>query len=73
MPQLDTLTYFSQFTWFIIIFLSFYVLLSNNVIPSIGTILKIRNKITKNTISHTNITKEKSNLDILITNTLSKK
>ena len=73
MPQLDTLTYFSQFTWFIIIFLSFYVLLSNNVIPSIGTILKTRNKITKNTISHTNITKEKSNLDIIITNTLSKK
>lgn len=45
MPQLDTLTYFSQFFWLILIFFSFYILLSNKIIPQIGILLKLRKEL----------------------------
>jgi len=45
MPQLDTLTYFTQFFWLIIIFFSFYILLSNDIIPQIGITLKLRKEL----------------------------
>lgn len=70
MPQLDSLTYSTQFIWFIFIFLGFYLLLSNDTIPHIGSILKTRNKIIKNTTISTNITKEKSNIEVILINNL---
>jgi hypothetical protein len=70
MPQLDSLTYSTQFFWFILIFLGFYVLLSNNTIPHIGSILKTRNKIIKNTTIGTSVTKEKSNIEVILINNL---
>lgn len=47
MPQLDTLTYFSQFFWFIIIFIGFYIIIYNEIVPNIATIFKTRNKMIK--------------------------
>lgn len=48
MPQLDSLTYFSQYFWFVLIFFSFYILLSNKILPVIAKIFKVRNKIKLN-------------------------
>ena len=44
MPQLDILTFFSQFFWLSIFFLSFYVLLVKYYLPRMSRILKIRNR-----------------------------
>ena len=44
MPQLDTYTFFSQVFWLVIIFSSFYILILNNVLPGIATVLKLRRK-----------------------------
>lgn len=70
MPQLDSLTYSTQFIWFIFIFLGFYLILSNNTIPHIGSILKTRNKIIKNTTIGINVIKEKSNIEVILINNL---
>jgi hypothetical protein len=43
MPQLDTLTYFTQFFWFIISFIGLYILIDNIVLPQISKVLKTRN------------------------------
>jgi hypothetical protein len=48
MPQLDSLTYFSQYFWFVLIFFSFYILLDNKILPVIAKIFKVRNKIKLN-------------------------
>jgi hypothetical protein len=47
MPQLDKLTYFSQFFWLCILLFTFYVLLfnNNNGILGISRILKLRNQL----------------------------
>ncbi len=48
MPQLDSLTYFSQYFWLLLTFLSFYLLLSNRIIPTIAQTLKVRNRMKLN-------------------------
>jgi hypothetical protein len=48
MPQLDQFTYLTQFTWLCIFFMSFYVLLYNDGLPRIATILKIRSASSQN-------------------------
>jgi hypothetical protein len=73
MPQLDTLTYFTQYIWFITIFLSFYVILSNKFIPTIATVIKVRNKIKfNNTLNNdkniNEVVNEKILLETLIEN-----
>lgn len=70
MPQLDTLTYFSQFFWFIIIFLSLYIILSNDIIPIIATNLKTRNKIVKSGSFTSSITNNKIEMEVKILNNL---
>ena len=47
MPQLDKLTYFSQFFWLCILLFTFYILLfnNNNGILGISRILKLRNQL----------------------------
>ena len=45
MPQLDTVTFFSQFIWFWLIFLVIYFRVVINDLPKIATTLKIRKKV----------------------------
>ena len=42
MPQLDTLTFFSQFFWLSVFYLGFYLALVKYFLPKMGRILKIR-------------------------------
>lgn len=44
MPQLDKVTYLSQFFWLIVFFFSFYLILLKTMLPKVATILKIRKK-----------------------------
>lgn len=44
MPQLDLMTFFTQFFWFSIGFSFFYVFLLHNIMPSIALNLKLRKK-----------------------------
>lgn len=46
MPQLDHVSYFSQFFWVSIFFLSFYVILVRSLLPRVATVLKLRKKLT---------------------------
>ena len=43
MPQLDTLTFFSQFFWLSFFFLGFYAVLVKYYLPKMSRILKVRN------------------------------
>lgn len=45
MPQLDHVSYFSQFFWVSILFLSFYVVLIKSLLPRVATVLKVRRKL----------------------------
>jgi hypothetical protein len=44
MPQLDTYMYFSQVFWLLVIFIIFYILVLNNILPKISRVLKLRRK-----------------------------
>jgi len=44
MPQLDTYMYFSQVFWLLVIFIAFYILILNNILPTIARVLKLRQK-----------------------------
>ena len=44
MPQLDKVTFFSQYFWLVIFFLSFYFFVLKVVLPTIVTIIKVRKK-----------------------------
>jgi len=65
MPQLDSLTYFTQFFWFIIIFITFYIILSNIILPTIATILKVRNLLKSNKSLLDNVQKDNNVLEII--------
>jgi len=45
MPQLDTLTYFSQYIWLVITFVSVYYFVIEFIIPSTASALKLRSKL----------------------------
>jgi hypothetical protein len=47
MPQLDTVTFFSQYVWFWLIFVIVYFRVVINDLPKIATTLKIRKKVTE--------------------------
>ena len=72
MPQLDSLTYFSQFYWFIIIFLLFYDMIYEEITPAIATILKTRNKILKKDLLSIQSNKNIVNIEVTIFNSLKK-
>lgn len=44
MPQLDKVTFMSQFFWLFIIFGSFYLYVYKSILPKIGQIFKVRQK-----------------------------
>lgn len=44
MPQLDKVTFFSQYLWLVIFFLTFYFFVLKIVLPTIVTIFKTRKK-----------------------------
>ena len=44
MPQLDQVTFFSQFFWLCVFFFGFYFVISKDFLPKMGRILKFRKK-----------------------------
>jgi hypothetical protein len=44
MPQLDQVTFFSQFFWLFLIFITFYILILKNFLPPLSRIFKFRKK-----------------------------
>merc|ERR1711871_1204176 len=44
MPQLDTLTFFTQIFWVFVMFSVFYAICLKHILPGISRILKIRKK-----------------------------
>lgn len=44
MPQLDQVTYFSQFFWLVVFLFGYYAILVKNFLPKYSRILKVRNK-----------------------------
>ena len=44
MPQLDTYMYLSLVFWLLVLFTTFYILVLNNILPSISRVLKLRRK-----------------------------
>ena len=50
MPQLDTLSFFTQIFWFVIIIVPFYYIMTTTLIPTISNIFKVRSsfKFVKN-------------------------
>ena len=44
MPQLDQVTFFSQFVWLFIFYTAFYLLILKNFLPPLSRILKFRKK-----------------------------
>lgn len=71
MPQLDPITYFTQYFWLLVVFFTLYVIVATNILPHIGRILKTRNKLksTKTTLSN-KTTVETSKFETVLMNTL---
>jgi predicted PurR-regulated permease PerM len=44
MPQLDTLSFFTQIFWFVLIIVFFYFIMVTKIIPTISNIFKIRSQ-----------------------------
>ena len=44
MPQLDTVTFFSQYVWLVVFFGGFYLSIVKYYLPKMGRILKVRQK-----------------------------
>ena len=44
MPQLDTASYLPQVFSLVVVFFGFYLIVLKNILPSLGTILKVRSK-----------------------------
>ena len=65
MPQLDLMTFFTQFFWFSLGFSFFYVFLLHSIMPSIALSLKLRKK--KLEFLANDINKKKENASSLLT------
>lgn len=71
MPQLDPITYFTQYFWLIVVFFTLYVIVATNILPHIGKILKTRNKLKSNKATLSNkTTVETSKFETVLMNTL---
>lgn len=63
MPQLDKVTFFSQYFWLVIFFLTFYFFVLKVALPTIVTIFKVRKrKIQLMAAEVTNLKKEESSI-----------
>jgi len=51
MPQLDQISFLSQLTWLCIFYFGFHLILVDNFLPKISTILKLRKKKLLNSLS----------------------
>lgn len=51
MPQLDQISFLSQLTWLCIFYFGFHLILVDNFLPKISTILKLRKKNLLNSLS----------------------
>ena len=66
MPQLDLMSFFTQFFWFSLAFSLFYIIMLHYILPSVVLSLKFRKKVLE--YLATNIDIKKRNVsDILIT------
>ena len=65
MPQLDLMTFFSQFFWFSFGFSFFYIFLLHYIMPSISLTLKFRKK--KLELLAVDINKKKESASLLLT------
>ena len=75
MPQLDKLTFFSQFFWLSFFFLGFYITLVKYYLPKMSRILKVRNiKVSSSQEGFSDVKKEnglvRENVDHLVINGL---
>ena len=52
MPQLDQISFLSQLTWLCIFYFGFHLILIDNFLPKISTILKLRKKKLLNSLSN---------------------
>jgi hypothetical protein len=71
MPQLDKLTFFSQFFWLSFFFLGFYIALVKYYLPKMSRILKVRNiKVSSSQEGFSDVKKEnglvRENVDNLV-------
>ena len=71
MPQLDKLTFFSQFFWLSFFFLGFYIALVKYYLPKMSRILKVRNiKVSSSQDGFSDVKKEnglvRENVDNLV-------
>lgn len=71
MPQLDPISYFTQYFWLMVVFFTLYIIVATNILPHIGKILKTRNKLkTNKTISLNKGTSETTNFEKVLMNSL---
>ena len=71
MPQLDPISYFTQYFWLMVVFFTLYIRVATNILPHIGKILKTRNKLkTNKTISLNKGTSETTNFEKVLMNSL---
>ncbi len=73
MPQLDHVTYFTQFFWLTVFFLSFYVVLVKSLLPRVATILKLRKKLVEGASVESEseqVTRPVSSYDQIVMNSL---
>ncbi len=71
MPQLDPISYFTQYFWLMVVFFTLYVIVATNILPHIGKILKTRNKLkTNKTVTLNKGTSEITNFEKVLMNSL---
>lgn len=66
MPQLDLMSFFTQFFWFSLAFSLFYIIMLHYILPSIVLSLKFRKKVLEHLATNIDI-KKRNVSDILIT------
>jgi len=65
MPQLDIVSYFSQYVWLMVFYIGFYFLLVNSFLPKLSRILKVRSaKIQKLGIVSENVNTGNENPEV---------
>lgn len=62
MPQLDQISFLSQLTWLCIFYFGFHLILIDNFLPKISTILKLRKKKLLNSLSNSQGNFEESDI-----------
>lgn len=61
MPQFDKVTFFNQIFWFLLAFLTFYIIILKKLLPVLAVSLKTRRKVVDLIFSASNTTSDLSN------------